>query len=175
MFLSFGLLFVWEKAMLTTKEKLLLLAKFHCQIIVQILMNDMDQHRKRYVSFELLFIWISLDNDKHVPSLQINMSTETERRVENLLAKSIGTSGIIGSNSTSSPTSSQGSKQSLPNMVTTNGESTAQLGVPKEKFSLELRDMQISKKVYAKLPMAFDTLLTLCFTSSNCIQLCIIN
>ncbi|XP_020259877.1 DExH-box ATP-dependent RNA helicase DExH1 [Asparagus officinalis] len=77
---------------------------------------------------------------------EINMSTETERRVENLLAKSIGTSGIIGSSSTSSPTSSQGSKQSLPNMVTTDGESRARLGVPKEKFSLELRDMQISKK-----------------------------
>ncbi|ONK76200.1 uncharacterized protein A4U43_C03F25010 [Asparagus officinalis] len=53
---------------------------------------------------------------------------------------------LVGSSSTSNPTPNQGSKQFLPNMVTTDGESRAQLGVLKEKFSLELRGMQISKK-----------------------------
>lgn len=36
-----------KKAMLTAKGRLLLLAKSHCQITELILMNDMDQLKKR--------------------------------------------------------------------------------------------------------------------------------
>lgn len=150
----FWVLVRWKKAMHTTKARLLFLAKFCCQIIGQILMNGMDQRRKRFISCNYYAFgnhW-AINNNKHIcfswTTVQIKMSTELERRVENLLTRSIDTSSTNGSSSTSSHTS----KQSLPNMVTSNGESTTQVDVDKARISLDLRDLQNFKKVHIKFP-----------------------
>lgn len=82
--------------------------------------------------------------------MQIRMSTETERRVENLLAKSTQTSSTSGTSNTFTSTS----KQSSPHVVNGNDESTAQVDASKKKFSLELRDLQNSKKVFMKVPVS---------------------
>lgn len=146
-----------KKAMHTTKEKLLFLAKFRCQIIGRILMNSTDQRRKRFILCNYWSCWKSMVNswNNHIcfswTYVQVKMSTEMERRVENLLAQSIDTSSTTGPSSGSSHTS----KQSLPNVVTTNSKSTTQVDAGKEKISLDLRDMQNFKKVHFKFPIVW--------------------
>ncbi|XP_008802398.1 DExH-box ATP-dependent RNA helicase DExH1 isoform X2 [Phoenix dactylifera] len=70
------------------------------------------------------------------------MSTETERRVENLLARSKETLTI---NDTAS-TSIQMARQSVPNMAVSKPELTEDDNAFKEKFNIELRDLQHSRK-----------------------------
>ncbi|EHA8587102.1 putative protein BREAST CANCER SUSCEPTIBILITY 1 [Cocos nucifera] len=74
---------------------------------------------------------------------EIKMSTETERRVENLLARSKETLTINDSTSTSI----QMARQSVPNMGVSKPESTEDDNAFKEKFNIELRDLQNSRKV----------------------------
>ncbi|KAK1283145.1 putative pre-mRNA-splicing factor ATP-dependent RNA helicase [Acorus calamus] len=73
---------------------------------------------------------------------EIKMSTETEKRVENLLAKSKETPYVNGS----SGESSQTTKPSLPAASTSKSNSAAQADVEKENFSMELRKLQNAKK-----------------------------
>lgn len=71
------------------------------------------------------------------------MSSETERRVENLLSRSKETFTINDSTSTSI----QRARQSIPNMAVSKPESTEDDNAFKEKFNIELRDLQNSRKV----------------------------
>ncbi|WOL09953.1 DExH-box ATP-dependent RNA helicase DExH1 isoform X1 [Canna indica] len=73
---------------------------------------------------------------------EIKMSTETGRRVENLLSRSKEISG----QSSSTSTSTQPQEQSLSSMPISKLESTVSVAHLKEKFSAELRDLQNSKK-----------------------------
>ncbi|XP_019705493.1 DExH-box ATP-dependent RNA helicase DExH1 isoform X2 [Elaeis guineensis] len=70
------------------------------------------------------------------------MSTETERRVENLLARSKETLTI----NDSTTTSIQMARQSVPNVAVSKPESTEDDNAFKEKFNIELRDLQNSRK-----------------------------
>ncbi|XP_072956855.1 DExH-box ATP-dependent RNA helicase DExH1 [Typha angustifolia] len=73
---------------------------------------------------------------------EIKMSTETERRVENILARS---KEILTIND-SAGTSANIYKQSLAGTSVTKSESTSDVDAVKQKFSAELRDLQKSKK-----------------------------
>ncbi|XP_072988062.1 DExH-box ATP-dependent RNA helicase DExH1 isoform X2 [Typha latifolia] len=73
---------------------------------------------------------------------EIKMSTETERRVENILARS---KEILTIND-SAGTSANICKQSLVGTSVTKSESTSDVDAVKQKFSAELRDLQKSKK-----------------------------
>lgn len=75
--------------------------------------------------------------------LQIRMSTETERRVGNLL----NTSGGPLPDGGSPAGSSQGAKQSLPSVNITDSVSTLKIDTVKEKLSIELKDRQEKVKV----------------------------
>ncbi|MQL71690.1 hypothetical protein Taro_003989 [Colocasia esculenta] len=83
-----------------------------------------------------------LDDRHGSTQKEIKMSTEIERRVGNLLTKSKEVSYASGSNGSSGQTSSP----SLSNIGTTEGHSNSEAEAAKEKFSVELRDMQNSRK-----------------------------
>ena len=142
---------LWEESHAYDKGKFLVFSK----VPLPDYRADLDERHgsaQKEVQFMTSYsVLKSLDNSEdicfHLTSMQIMMSTETERRVENLLARSTETSSANGSSSTSS----QISKQSLPNKVTTIGESTEQVDGAREKISLELRDLQNSKKVHIKV------------------------
>lgn len=71
------------------------------------------------------------------------MSSETERRVENLLATAKGTEVV---NNSSGPSSSE-MKQSLHDSVSSKTEASFDDTAAKEKFSIELKNLQDSRKV----------------------------
>ncbi|OAY64612.1 ATP-dependent RNA helicase DHX36 [Ananas comosus] len=71
---------------------------------------------------------------------EIKMSTETERRVENLLTRS---KEALTINDSAGPSAPSG-KQSFPGTSTTESDSTSK--VDKQRFSAQLRDLQNSKK-----------------------------
>lgn len=71
------------------------------------------------------------------------MSTETERRVVNLLARSKD----ISTQSSSTSTFTQAEKQPLSSVPISRSESSSSFDTMKEKFSSELRELQNSKKV----------------------------
>ncbi|KAJ6790773.1 putative DExH-box ATP-dependent RNA helicase DExH1 [Iris pallida] len=82
-----------------------------------------------------------LDERHGSTQTEISMSTETERRVENLLSRSKDTSVI---NDTAS-SSSHMSTRSLSEKMRTNDEPVAEVNAIKDKFSAELRDLQNSR------------------------------
>lgn len=75
--------------------------------------------------------------------MQIKMSTETERRVENLLDRSKD----VGAKSSSTSTFVEGDKKTLTTLPISISESISSFNTSKEKFSAQLRDLQDSKKV----------------------------
>lgn len=136
--------------MRTTKGRRLFSAKCHCQTTGLILMNGTDQRRKRCFmirmighvhmhGIHMLVRWRLSCFISHF--LQIKMSTETERRVENLLTRS---KEALTINDSAGPSAPSG-KQSFPGTSTTESDSTSK--VDKQRFSAQLRDLQNSKKV----------------------------
>lgn len=75
--------------------------------------------------------------------MQIKMSTETERRVVSLLARSKD----ISTQNSSTSTFTQAEKQPLSSVPIFRSESSSSFDTMKEKFSSELRELQNSKKV----------------------------
>ncbi|XP_022641271.1 DExH-box ATP-dependent RNA helicase DExH1 isoform X2 [Vigna radiata var. radiata] len=99
-------------SMLTVKGRFSLLAKFHCLIIVQILMIVMDQHRRR-------------------------MSTDIERKVGNLLNSSHSMGAAPSS--LHSVSADLGHKQSAITIKTVSSQHTDSF---KEKLSVALKEKQ---------------------------------
>lgn len=75
--------------------------------------------------------------------MQIKMSTETERRVENLLDRSKD----VAAKSSSTSTFVEGDKKILSTLTISKSEKISSFDASKEKFSAQLRDLQNSKKV----------------------------
>ncbi|XP_074556601.1 DExH-box ATP-dependent RNA helicase DExH1 [Curcuma longa] len=83
-----------------------------------------------------------LDEKHGSTQKEIKMSTETERRVENLLDRSKD----VGAKSSSTSTFVEGDKKTLTTLPISISESISSFNTSKEKFSAQLRDLQDSKK-----------------------------
>ncbi|KAH7691056.1 RNA helicase protein [Dioscorea alata] len=83
-----------------------------------------------------------LDDRHGSTQKEIKMSSEIERRVENLLATAKGTEVV---NNSSGPSSSE-TKQSLPDSASSKTEASFDDTAAKEKFSIELKNLQDSRK-----------------------------
>ncbi|XP_042375797.1 DExH-box ATP-dependent RNA helicase DExH1-like isoform X1 [Zingiber officinale] len=83
-----------------------------------------------------------LDEKHGSTQTEIKMSTETERRVENLLDRSKD----VAAKSSSTSTFVEGGKKTLTTLPISISESISSFNASKEKFSAQLRDLQDSKK-----------------------------
>jgi len=124
--------------MLIVRGRFSSLAKFHCLIIVQILMSVMDQHRRRW-SVPILFPLLSACRIvlTMLSFWQVRMSTDIERKVGNLLNSSH--SMRAAPSSLPSVSADLGHKKSVTTIKTVSSQQTDSV---KEKLSVALKERQ---------------------------------